>query len=80
MTLKHIIMGAGAQGSIPSNGKSFSVEKNQVGWAVVVVKWSAWSPSISTIRFGILRILHLFSVKFVFEKNEKTKRGRVWPI
>ena len=27
MTLKHIIMGAGAQGSIPSNGKSFSVVK-----------------------------------------------------
>ena len=49
--------------------------------SVVVVKWSACSPSTSTIRVQILLTPTVFSVKFVFEKKEnKEKRGRGWPI
>ena len=34
------------------------------------VKWSACSPSTSTIRVRILLKPTVFAVKFVFEKNE----------
>ena len=37
---------------------------------MVVVKWSVCLLSISTIRVRILLTTTVFSVKFVFEKNE----------
>ena len=55
--------------------------KRTKNWAVVVVKRSACSPSTLTIRVRILLTSTVFSVKFVFEKDEnKQKRGRGWPI
>ena len=55
--------------------------KNYQTWAVVVVKWSACSPSTQTIRVRILLTPSVFSVKFVFRKNEnKQKRCRGRPI
>ena len=47
---------------------------------VVVVKWSASSPSSPTIQVRIPLTPAAFSVKFVLEMNEKQKRWRVWPI
>ena len=48
---------------------------------MVVVKWSACSTSISTIRVQILLKPTGFSVKFVFEKNEnKQKEAGVGPF
>ena len=50
-------------------------------WAVVVVKWSACSPSIPTIRVRFLQKPTVFYVKFVFEKNEnKHKEAGVGPF
>ena len=40
---------------------------------MVVVKWSACSPSPPTIRVRILLTSTVFSVKFVFEKNKIKK-------
>ena len=49
--------------------------------AVVVVKWSACSPSTPTIRVQILLTSTVFSVKFVFEKTEnKQKEAEVGPF
>ena len=60
--------------------QKWSVAKFLAG-AVVVVKRSVYSPSTLTIRVRILLTPTVFSVKFVFEKNEKKqKRGRGWPI
>ena len=42
--------------------------------AVVVVKWSACSPSTPMIRVRILLTLTVFSVKCVFEKNENKEK------
>ena len=39
----------------------------------MVVKWSACSPSTPTIQVEILLMPTVFTVKFVFEKNEKNK-------
>ena len=44
---------------------------------VVVVKWSVCSPSNPMIQVRIPRRLHLFSVKFVIEKNEN-KQQEAW--
>ena len=43
-------------------------------WAVVVVKWSAYLPSIQTIRVRIPLTPTVFSVKFVFEKNKNEQK------
>ena len=49
--------------------------------AVVVVKWSACSPSTPTIRVQIPLKLRVFSVEFVFDRNEnKQKEARVGPF
>ena len=49
--------------------------------AVVVVKWSACSPSTPIIQVRIPLMPAVFSVNFVFEKiKNKQKRGRGWPI
>ena len=42
--------------------------------AVVVVKWSAYSPSTPTIRVQNPLTPSVVSVKFVFEKNENNGR------
>ena len=42
--------------------------------AVVVVKWSACSTSTPTIQVRILPTSTVFSVKFVFEKNENKQK------
>ena len=47
----------------------FSIKNNYRG-AVVVVKWSACSPSTPTIQVQVPLKAAVFSVKFVFEKNE----------
>ena len=48
---------------------------------MVVVKWSACSPSTPTIRVQILLTSTVFSVKFVFEKTEnKQKEAEVGPF
>ena len=48
---------------------------------VVVVKWSACSPSTRSIQVQIPLTLKAFFLKFVIEKNEnKQKRGRGWSI
>ena len=44
--------------------------------AVVVVKWSACSPNYSTIRVRMPLKHTVFSVKFVFEKNENKSKKR----
>ena len=50
-------------------------------WAVVVVKWSVCLPFTPTIRVRSPLKSTIFSVKFVFERNEnKQKRGRGLPI
>ena len=47
----------------------------------MVVNWSACLPSAPTIRARILLTPKVFSVKFVFEKNEnKQKKRPVWNI
>ena len=52
-----------------------------VYWAVVVVKWSACSPSTPTIRVWIPLKPTILSVKFVFEKNtNKQKEAAVDPF
>ena len=43
-------------------------------WAVVVVKWSACSPSTPTIRVWIPLMPTVFSVKFEFEGNENKQK------
>ena len=49
--------------------------------AVVVVKWSAYSPFTPMILVRIVLKLTVFSVKFVFEKNEnKLKEAGVGPF
>ena len=49
--------------------------------AVVVVKWSACSPSTPTIRVRISLKPTVFPVKFVFEKKEnKQKDAGVGPL
>ena len=54
--------------------------KISMAGGVVVVKWSACSPSILTIRVRIPLKCSVFFYK-LFEKNEnKQKRGRGWPI
>ena len=45
-----------------------------LGVVVVVVKWSACSPSTPTIRARILLSSTVFSVKFVFEINENNQK------
>ena len=45
--------------------------KTVYAWAVVVVKWSAYMPSIPTIRIRILLMPTVFFIKFVFEKERK---------
>ena len=48
---------------------------------MVVVKWSACSPSTLTIRVPIPLISAVFSVKIVFEKNKnKQKEAGVGPF
>ena len=48
---------------------------------MVVVEWSAGSPSTTMIRVRIPLMPTVFSVKYVFEKNENKKIERpVWPI
>ena len=42
--------------------------------AVVVVNWSAGSPSIPTIRVQIPLTPAVFSVKIVLEKNENKQK------
>ena len=50
-------------------------------WDVVGVKWSACLPSTPTIRVRIPLKPTVFSVKFVFEKNEnKQKEAGVGPF
>ena len=44
--------------------------------AVVVVKWSACSPSTLPIQVRILQTTTVCSVKFVFEKNENKQKKR----
>ena len=52
------------------------VLKKYISWAVVVVEWSACSPSTPTIQVRIP-----FSVKFVCEKNEnKQKEAGAAPL
>ena len=49
--------------------------------AVVVVEWSVCSPSTLTIRGRIPLNPTVFSVKFVFEKNEnKWNEAGGWPF
>ena len=49
--------------------------------AVVVVKWSACSPSTPTIRVRIPQKPSVFSVKCVLEKNKnKQKESGVGPL
>ena len=48
-------------------------------WAVVVVKWSACSPSFRRYEFESCGSLQFFC-KIVFERNKNEhKRGRGWP-
>ena len=48
---------------------------------MVVVKWSACSPSTPTIRVQIPQAFSVFSVIFVFEKKEnKQKEAGVGPF
>ena len=49
------------------------VKKDYTG-AVVVVKWSACSPSFPTIRVRILLMSTEFSVNFVFDKNKNIQK------
>ena len=50
-------------------------------WAVVVVKWSASLLSTLTFRVRIPLKITVFSVKFVFERNEnKPKEAGVGPF
>ena len=57
------------------------MKKYKYTGAVVVVKWSAYSPSTPTIWVRILVTPTVFSVKFVFEKNEnKQKEAGVGPF
>ena len=42
--------------------------------AVVVVKWSACSPSTPTIRVQIPLKISVLSVKFIFEKTKNTQK------
>ena len=48
-------------------------------WVVVVVKRSAYSPSTPMIHVRILLTPTVFSVKFVYEKNENKKAPRRIP-
>ena len=49
--------------------------------AVVVVKWSAYLPSIRQSEFETRWRPHFLSVKIVFEKNEnKQKEAGVGPL
>ena len=51
------------------------------GWVVVVVKWSACSPTTPTIRVRIPLKPEKFFVIFVFEKNKnKQKEAGVGPF
>ena len=48
---------------------------------VVVVKWSACLPSTPTIQVGVPLNPSVFTVNFVFEKNEnKHKEAEVGPF
>ena len=42
--------------------------------AVVVVKWSAYSPSTPMIRVRITLTSTVYSVKFVLEKNKNKQK------
>ena len=58
-------------------------KKSNFWWksAVVVVKWSASSPSTQTIWVRILLKPTIYSVKLVFEKKQKyIKRWQGWSI
>ena len=55
--------------------------KNVLYLGCVVVKWSACLPSTPTIRVRIPLKPSVFSVKFMFEKNEiKHKEARIGPF
>ena len=57
------------------------IKHSQKKWGVVVVEWSACSPSTLTIRVRIRLKPTVFSVKFGFEKNEnKQKEAGVRPF
>ena len=62
-------------------GSSLEISKYTKLAVVVVVKWSACSPYTTTIRVQFPLMSTVFSVKFVFEKNEnKEKEGGVGPF
>ena len=51
-----------------------------ISWAVVVVKWSACSPSNQTMQVWVLLKSTIF-FKILLKRNEnKQKRGRGWPF
>ena len=55
----------------------FTNELELKEWAVVVVKWSAWSPFAPTIQVRIPRAPTIFLQKFfVWKTRKKQKRGR----